>query len=121
MRAGPVDVCVAVVAVMPLATMLAWALSETVLFTTGRDGGVDSVERTGSALLTPGWTVPPQAAVAHLRAGSSFGTGGGVIVTNGGFDVIGGFEVGGGSNVGGIVGGGCTSAWDDRGITAKFG
>jgi hypothetical protein len=128
MRTGPVDVCVAVVAGLPPATVLAWALPETVLFTTGCEGGVDLVARTGSALLAPGWTVPPQAAVAHLRAGSSFGTGGGVMVTNGGFDVVGGFDVGGGGvevdggfKVGGIVGGGCTPARDDRGITAKFG
>jgi|SRR6185312_16712820 len=115
MRAGPVDVCVAVVAVMPPATMLAWALPETVLFAMGCEGGADAVERTGSALPTLGWTMPLQPATAHLRAGSSFGTGGGVMVTNGGFEVVGGFKVDG------IVGGGCTSAWDDRGITAKFG
>jgi len=100
---------------------LAWALPETVLFATGCGGDQDLVARTGSALLTPGWTVPLQAAVAHLRAGSSFGTGGGVIVTNGGFEVVGGVEVSGGSKVEGIVGGGCTPARDDRGITAKFG
>ena len=82
---------------------------------------MDSVERTGSALPTLGWAVLPQAVAAHLRAGSSFGTGGGVMVTNGGFDVGGGVEVGGGFKVDGIVGGGCTPARDDRGITAKFG
>ena len=106
MRTGPVGVCFALVAVMPPATVLVRALPETVLFTTGCEGRVDSVERTGSALPAPGWTVPLQPAVAHLRAGSSFGTGGGVMVTNGGFDVGGGVEVSGGFKVGGIVAGG---------------
>ena len=106
MRTGPVGACVALVAAtVLLAAVLALVLPETV-FTMGCDGGVDSVERTGSALLTPGWVVPPQAVPPHLRAGSSFGTGGGAMVTNGGFDVIGGVEVGGGFNVGGIVAGG---------------
>jgi hypothetical protein len=121
MRTGLVGPCAALLAVVPAATVLARALPEVVLFTRVFDVGVDSVERAGSALLKPGWTVPPQATVAHLRAGSSFGTGGGVMVTNGGFDVVGGVEVDGGSKLDGIVGGGCTPARDDRGITAKFG
>jgi hypothetical protein len=120
-RTGPAGACVAPVAAVLPATVLAWAPPEAVLFTTGFAGEVDSMERTGLALLTPGWIAPPQAAPAHLRAGSSFGTGGGVMVTDGGFDVVGGVEVSGGSKVGGIVGGGCTPARDDRGITAKFG
>lgn len=116
MRIGAAGVCVALLTVVPPVTVTVWLLSETALFATSRGDGVDSMERTGSALLTPGWTVLPQAAPAHLRAGSSFGTGGGAMVTNGGFEVI-----GGGFNVGGIVAGGCTPAWDERGITAKFG
>lgn len=107
MRTDAVGACVVLAAAMGLrSTLLALALPEILLFTTGCDGSVDSVERTGSALLTPGWVVPPQASPAHLRAGSSFGTGGGAMVTNGGFDVIGGVEIDGGFNVGGIVAGG---------------
>ena len=106
MRAGPVDICVTLV----------WAIPETGLSAGGCDAGVDAVERTGSALLTLGWVVPAHAASAHLRAGSSFGTGGGAVVTSGGLDVV-----GGGFKVDGIVGGGCTPARDERGITAKFG
>jgi hypothetical protein len=121
MRTGLVGPCLALLAAVAVATVLARALPEVVLFTRVFGGGVDSVERTGSALLTPGRAVLPQAVAVHLRAGSSFGTGGGVMVTNGGFDVVGGVEVDGGSKVDGIVGGGCTPARDDRGITAKFG
>lgn len=95
MRAGVVDICVTLV----------WAIPETGLFAVGCDTGVDAVKRTGSALLTLGWVVPAHAASAHLRAGSSFGTGGGAMVTKGGFGVVE-VEVGGGFKVGGIVAGG---------------
>jgi len=127
MRTGLVGPCTALLAAVTVATVLARALPEVVVFTRVLGGGVDSMARTGSALLTPGWAVLPQAVAAHLRAGSSFGTGGGVMVTSGGFDVgggvevVGGVEVDGGSKLDGIVGGGCTPARDDRGITAKFG
>jgi hypothetical protein len=121
MRTGPAGVCVALLtAVLPV-TVRVWLSPEAALFSTIRDGGVDLVERTGSALLTLGRTVLPQVVPAHLRAGSSFGTGGGAMVTNGGFEVVGKVPVDGGFSVGGIVGGGCTPAWDERGITAKFG
>lgn len=118
MRTGPLDVCAAVVVVatVPPASVPAWALPEILLFTMGCEGGMDAVDRTGSALLTLGWTaVLPQAVPAHLRAGSSFGTGGGVMVTNGGFEVVGGFKVDG------IVGGGVVPAETERGRMAKFG
>lgn len=117
---GAADICAAVIAVMPPATVLAWVLPETALFTADCEGGMDSVGRTGSALLTLG-AVLPHAVPAHLRAGSSFGTGGGVMVTSGGYDVVGEIEVGGGFNVGGIVGGGTAPAKIERGKMAKFG
>ncbi len=115
MRTGPADVCVA-----PLAALLPAAVlgvpPETALPAPGCDGGVDPVGRAGSALLALGWAVLPHAALAHLRAGRSFGTGGVVMGTSGGLDVV-----GGGFKAGGIVGGGCALARDERGITAKFG
>lgn len=114
MRTGPADVCVA-----PLAALLPAAVlgvpPETALLAPGSDGGVDPVGRAGSALLALGWAVL-HAALAHLRAGRSFGTGGVVMVTSGGLEVV-----GGGFKAGGIVGGGCALARDERGITAKFG
>lgn len=113
-RTSQAGICVALLAVLLPAFVPAWALPETALLTTACGGGVDSAARTGSALPMLRWAVPPQVAVAHLRAGSSFGTGGGV--TSDGLGVV-----VGGSIVDGIVGGGCTPLGKERGITAKFG
>jgi len=77
-------------------------------------GCVAVTVRTGSALAALGEVAPHLEAV-HLRAGSSLGTGGGLMVTNGGV------EVGGGYSVGGIVGGGGAPASTERGMTAKLG
>ena len=113
-RTAVVGACTSPAGILPLGVVVD-AVLESAVTGFGRVAGAALTVWTGSALLTPGWTTSPHLELLHFRAGNSLGTGGGVMVTNGGV------EVGGGYTVGGIVGGGCAPACTERGITAKFG
>lgn len=100
-RTGLVGACMVaadLLTVTALFALLPWRLPVGDVATpTLHTGGVDDATGCGAALLTTGSALPLQPEPKHLRAGISFGTGGG-------------FEAAKGSRGGGIVGGGTALA-----------